>query len=223
MSDTQLVTLRSKLTGVSRRIADRLVPGERGCLEWPGETCDGYGRLRINGKHKSVHRVIYEALNGPVFDGLKVLHKCDNRKCANPKHLFLGTVGDNNRDRDEKGRTARGDKMPHAKLNYAIVYEARRRCAAGETVTDVAAEFGVNRMTLYFAVTGAKWKHVEMPPFKPTRSGARNGRAQLTEQQVFEIREASKAGERYASIAKRYPLTPEGVSNIARGITWKSL
>lgn len=76
-----------------------------GCVEWSGYTRgDGYGSLRVNKKQVQAHRVAYELRHGPIASGLLVCHKCDNRRCINPEHLFLGTNQDNVNDMMAKGR-----------------------------------------------------------------------------------------------------------------------
>jgi HNH endonuclease/Ribbon-helix-helix protein, copG family len=81
---------------------------EGGCHVWSGaQNGWGYGRLRRgarSARHSSAHRVAWELKNGPVPDGLFVLHRCDNRACVNPDHLWLGTHSDNMRDMIAKGR-----------------------------------------------------------------------------------------------------------------------
>lgn len=79
----------------------------------------GYGRLTIKGRGTSAHRYAYEQAFGKIPEGLCVCHKCDNTLCINPEHLFLGTHGDNARDRSEKGRTARlfGGDNPNSRLS----------------------------------------------------------------------------------------------------------
>lgn len=80
------------------------------CWPWTGAASDeGYGRFLLNGRNGGyvmAHRYAWEQANGPIPDGLFVLHRCDNPRCVNPWHLFLGTKGDNNRDRAAKGRSA---------------------------------------------------------------------------------------------------------------------
>lgn len=88
-----------------------------GCWSWRGgKDASGYGTLvggvleGQSGKYLKAHRVSWELHYGPIPDGLFVLHRCDNPPCCNPKHLFLGTAGDNIRDAVAKGRTAKGER-----------------------------------------------------------------------------------------------------------------
>lgn len=80
------------------------------CWDWTGglDSC-GYGMLRVPGprsSHKKARssRVAWEIANGPIPDGMCVLHSCDRPKCCNPRHLRLGTQADNTRDKMERGR-----------------------------------------------------------------------------------------------------------------------
>lgn len=75
------------------------------CWFWQGAINNkGYGRFRFNGKWAGAHRVSYMIFNNEIPEGLCVLHKCDNRNCVNPKHLFVGTIMDNHIDMIKKGR-----------------------------------------------------------------------------------------------------------------------
>lgn len=81
-------------------------PDDGACWVWTA--CldpDGYGRFRLAGKKWLAHRIAWTLAFGRIQDGLLICHKCDNPRCVNHTHLFLGTVADNVRDRVAKGRS----------------------------------------------------------------------------------------------------------------------
>ncbi len=84
--------------------------GENECWNWlAGRNKDGYGRFhvcRFNGFtiEESAHRFMWGTIHGPIPVDLLICHSCDNPRCVNPKHLFLGTVQDNAIDRSKKKR-----------------------------------------------------------------------------------------------------------------------
>jgi hypothetical protein len=117
------------------------------------------------GKTRKV--VVYRAamewvLGFPVPDAVKVCHHCDNSRCLNPKHLFLGTQGDNVRDMHAKGRanTPRGTSQSVSKLDDSKVREIRALFASGIGRADIARNFGVSWTTVDFVLRGRTWKHV---------------------------------------------------------------
>jgi len=91
---------------MDERLCKRAEAMPNGCIEWRGVASNkGYGVLKIGTTGRTqAHRAAWELNFGPVPAGLCVLHRCDNPLCFNPKHLFLGTKGDNNRDCRAKGR-----------------------------------------------------------------------------------------------------------------------
>ena len=131
-----------------------------GCWIWtpPLRKTDGYGQFHIGKQCYVAHRMAWMLFRGPIPNGLHVLHKCDNRKCVNPQHLFLGTPADNMRDMADKGRSTAGEKHPCAKLSNQKVDEIRRRYAVGDTTQEaLGAQFGVNSQTISRVVTFTSW------------------------------------------------------------------
>lgn len=76
------------------------------CWLWRGPVwgSNGYGRMTFNGRRQKAHRIIYQMLGGIIPPGYHVLHRCDQPRCVNPEHLFLGTHADNMADLVSKGR-----------------------------------------------------------------------------------------------------------------------
>jgi hypothetical protein len=131
-----------------------------GCWEWQaGGTKDGYGTIKIGGKMCRTHRAVYELYHGPIPDGLCICHTCDNRRCCNPAHLWVGTIAENSADRDEKGRhsPARGEQVHGVKLHAADVQEIRALLAAGVPQTVIAARYGVSTPLIWHIKMGRAW------------------------------------------------------------------
>lgn len=140
------------------------------CVEWPGtRTVGGYGRVGS----QYMHRFIWELVNGPIPDGLHVLHRCDNPPCVNPRHLFVGTAAENCADRDAKGRgrnelKARpGEYCGTSKLTDAAVRDIRARAVCrrgtgnrGGNLHALAKEFGVGYNAIYAVVRRMTWRHI---------------------------------------------------------------
>lgn len=150
-----------------------------GCWLWTGGVDkDGYGKFQITlprdglprgapskQRHVRAHVFSYELEHGPVPKGLLVMHSCDTPGCVRPDHLSAGTQKENRVDCKQKGRTARGESSPHAKLTEAQVLEIRRRRQSNDLPTTVlvaklAAEFGVKENAIYFIWSGRTWGHL---------------------------------------------------------------
>lgn len=132
-----------------------------GCWEWQGTVNpeNGYGQQRFNKKKWLVHRYSYLLHKGEIDNNLCVLHKCDNRKCVNPEHLFLGTRRENNIDCSKKGRKPRGENHSCAKLTNLEVEEIRHLQKNGFTHREIAEKFGVSRSTISMIINRINWAH----------------------------------------------------------------
>lgn len=141
----------------------RLVQKGDKCWLWLGDTGrTGYGALdNANRQHIRAHRFSWELHNGPIPDGLWVLHHCDNPPCVNPAHLFLGTPGDNVADKVAKGRQPRGSAHKNALLTEEQVREIRRlRNDCGWKLKDIGDRFGVTKHTIWAIMKGRNWSHI---------------------------------------------------------------
>lgn len=129
-----------------------------GCWLWAGSIASGrYGSFFIGGRRVAAHRYVYEHFNGPIPDGLDVLHRCDTPRCVNPDHLWLGSHKENMEDRNEKHRQARGTRHPRAKLTELQVAEIKTRLQAGEGVRHTARAFGISYTTARSIRDGRCW------------------------------------------------------------------
>lgn len=136
--------------------------GPDGCWEVQGWATHS-GHVHISaGKGKPVfraHRLAWELLNGPIPDGLSVLHRCDNARCVRPDHLFLGTQRDNVIDAVHKGRHS---SFGNQKLNADQVREIRALWATGKyTQKAIGQRFGLKRNSISSIVNRKSWAHLD--------------------------------------------------------------
>ena len=93
------------------------------CWIWiAGKNLDGYGRMRINNKKYSAHRVSYTLHKGEIPNGLYICHTCDNPSCVNPEHLWAGTAQDNCLDKAKKKRHPK-QKVTHCPKGHEYTPE----------------------------------------------------------------------------------------------------
>lgn len=115
-----------------------------GCWLWKWSTNSyGYGLIGVRGRVLRAHRLSWEMTNGPIPEGKVICHRCDNPRCVNPGHLFVGTHADNVADKMAKGRCPKGENAGPAKLTDAQAAEIRDARDAGEPYASLAARFGV--------------------------------------------------------------------------------
>lgn len=141
------------------------------CWEWKGSVGGpGYGNwyCEVPGfpKQGSAHRRAYALFHGHPGD-LQVNHKCGNRRCCNPDHLYAGTQKENHDDSLAHGThcrppLVRGEAQGQSKLTRAQVEEIKRRCTAGESAPSVAKDFPVKTATIYKIRDGSNWGWVKI-------------------------------------------------------------
>lgn len=197
-----------------------------GCWEWTGAVdADGYGRIRgelFGIDFKKAHRLSWVLANEkPIPDGMVVCHSCDNPRCVNPAHLWLGTHDENMQDKIAKGRHttshARGEARPEAKLTEQQV---RVILADARPYSAIAADYGVHTQTVSSIKNRHSWAHVQVDfvARAPKVSHRRGKSDKITEDIVREIRNSSTPG---SELAERYGVSRQLITNIRKRRNWK--
>lgn len=148
------------MKSVEERFEDKIFYSPDGCWYWTAASSMGYGQFMLNGKSVKAHRLSYEIHKGPVSTELDVLHTCDNSRCVNPDHLYLGNDFDNMRDMIKRGRRnhAIGSRIGISKLTELQVIEIRSQ--KNPKSTELAKKYGVSRFTIRFIIKRKTWKHI---------------------------------------------------------------
>ena len=116
-----------------------------GCWLWQRGYRAGYGGINFEGKKQSAHRVSFKLFNGPINNGLHVLHSCDMTSCVNPSHLRLGTHIENMQDREKRGRGNQPSGRRHARwVSDEIREQIKQMALTGAFKKDIASKFGVS-------------------------------------------------------------------------------
>lgn len=195
---------------------------ECGCQIWLrsiGST--GYGTIRSNalGRTLSTHRLAHTIYNGPIPDGLLVLHTCDIPHCINPNHLFLGDDASNASDRDAKGRnkSPKGSNQPNSKLTeeqaLAILDDHR-------TYQEISAAYNISEGPIKNIKTGKSWRHVTLgkTEFRGLAFGARVGGSKLNDESALAIFNDPRP---QAQVAADYGVSKGLVSHIKTRKIWR--
>lgn len=122
----------------------------------------GYGTVRIHGRTMLAHRAAFEAAAGRAAGEMRVCHRCDNPRCCNPAHLFLGTQAENVADCVAKGRFKSnvGENHPKARLTEQQVLEIRRLHASGLRASQIAPRFGIRLGHAVDIINRRIWTHL---------------------------------------------------------------
>jgi hypothetical protein len=134
-----------------------------GCWDWKTKgSGDKYPRLDPcrNLPKIQLNRFSWKLHFGDIPAGMNVCHKCDNTRCSNPDHLFLGTTLDNIKDKISKKRHPFGKTHGMAKLDDIKVKEIKKLLSIGVTMTRIAKDFKVNIGTISKIKLNKTWKHL---------------------------------------------------------------
>lgn len=133
---------------------------EHECWNWLAcKDYDGYGVITLKHRPLRTNRVSWMIHFGEIPEGLCVCHTCDNPCCVNPSHLFLGTHGDNAKDRERKGRRKikYGDDNPNTKFSSVAIKSVLDQYETGQYTQKKLSEMsGISRSHLCAIIHGRK-------------------------------------------------------------------
>lgn len=141
-----------------------VIRNKEGCWAWKSSPSKPYGSLQYGGKYTSIgaHRASYILHIGDIPEGMFVCHTCDNRRCTNPAHLFIGTPTDNVRDmyKKERNRICKGEEAGASKLKENQVREIKELLNNKITLQKISDRYGVDIITIFDIKHNKTWKHL---------------------------------------------------------------
>ena len=134
------------------------------CWTWlAAKNAKGYGKFLFNGENSLAHRVSCTLHNIKIPSGMCACHKCDNRACVNPEHIFIGTILDNTMDMVKKGRQRGGNGLygetnKQSKITEDDVKYIRNH--PNTPLPKLAEKFNVGKGNIWMIRHNKTWKHL---------------------------------------------------------------
>ena len=176
-------------------------------------------RLTVDGRTHLLSRVVYEIYKGVSPGRFQVCHNCDNPRCINPDHLWLGTNADNMKDKTDKNRQLKGSKIAASKLTEDIVTQIKDLLIEGKlTFQEIANRFGVGGNTISEINSGTRWRHVSGIG-KPLKIIIATRKLELA--QVTRIKKFLADGMSYAELADLFGVSRRTIYDIQQNKTWR--
>ena len=174
--------------------------------------------MGVHYKVLTTHRMSWMINVGPLKEDDMVLHKCDNRRCVNPNHLFIGNRIENNRDAVIKKRNVYGSASKHAKLSESDIDEIRKSNVQPKLM---AIKYGVTRGHIYQIKRGTIWinatgvdRSVLIPRAKES------GHCKLSESDVLVIRASRESA---IVLGKRFGVTRYTIASVRQRKKWRHI
>jgi len=159
MNSCEMIAANYRIPKLVTRFWQKVNIKENDCWVWTGNSLKGRGLFKVGLKNEYAPRISWVLEVGDIPENYCVLHKCDNPSCVNPAHLFLGTKGENNADRNAKGRQAKGERN-NSKLTENDVALVKQLIGDGESLRSIAA-LGYSYTAIVDIKRGRTWRDAD--------------------------------------------------------------
>lgn len=199
------------------------------CWEWTaGRWRRGYGQFKVQGHPVQAHRFAWHVEHGGPPTDLMVCHLCDNPPCCNPAHLVLGTRAANAFDMVRKGRQLSAERHPRTAITRQQARRMRLALVAGADVREISRRSWVSISGVYKILRWERYGDQDADLRTHcaellTNQGSAHHNARLTETDVRLIRSLVESGDSQASVARRFGISSQHVSDIVNGRRWSHL